>query len=597
MCKWPMSLRGAWWNHCGDQPLHDTVALSMSGFGRIVGGHRLVAGLGSGGMARVYLALSLKQFGFTKLVVLKVLREELGTDDEFLEMFMHEARLAARLNHPHVVQTYEVGVDQGIHFIAMEYLEGQSLSATLSRVGLERIPLGFQLRVISDVLEGLHYAHELRDYDGTHIGIVHRDVSPQNVFVTYTGQAKLLDFGIAKTTSSVRTSQGILKGKAGYMAPEQAMSKPPDARADLYAIGVMLWEAIAQRRLVPRTEDDVIALTRRLAGNDPKIREIVPDAPPELADICDKAMEKNPADRWQSAEELRIALQKFIASSCPYESRDVAALLSDAFAEERTRIRKLVEQQQKVGVEDGTLVDLKTGTTVTLPRQSFAPPALLANEPSGHPTSITSESAFASRTGASFREQRSSRMPLVIGAAVVALLGIGFVARATFATKPTETTSTTPATASTERQTYTLHLASEPPGARVYEGEAMLGRTPLDLPINNGGLRAVPRQLLVKLEGHEPYRVDPQPSAIDVETKVTLAKTAAATTTTAAPTGAPVPVPPQVGFAGRPHSVPGKPSTDAPTTPAPTATHRLGVEPASTQDLRPLDTANPWEKK
>lgn len=569
----------------------------MSGFGRIVGGHRLVAGLGSGGMARVYLALSLKQFGFTKLVVLKVLREELGTDDEFLEMFMHEARLAARLNHPHVVQTYEVGVDQGIHFIAMEYLEGQSLSATLSRVGLDRIPLGFQLRVICDVLEGLHYAHELRDYDGTHIGIVHRDVSPQNVFVTYTGQAKLLDFGIAKTTSSVRTSQGILKGKAGYMAPEQAMSKPPDGRADLYAIGVMIWEAIARRRLVPRTEDDVIALTRRLAGNDPKIREIVPDAPPELADICDKAMAKNPADRWQSAEELRIALQSFVASSCPYESRDVAALLSEAFAEERTRIRKLVEQQQKVGVEDGTLVDLKTGSAVTLPRPSLAPPALGVNEPSGHPTSITSESAFASRTGASFREQRSSRMPLVIGAAVAALIGIAFVARATFATRAPETTPATTASASTERPAYTLHLTSDPPGARVYEGEAMLGRTPLDLPINNGSLRAGPRQLLVKLDGYETYRVDPQPSASDVETRVALAKNAAATPATSTPT-APTAVPqPQAGFVGRPHPVPGKPNAEAPATAAPTATHRLGIEPASTQDLRPLDTANPWEKK
>ncbi|HSO31499.1 MAG TPA: serine/threonine-protein kinase [Labilithrix sp.] len=334
---------------------------------RTIGGHRLVAGLGKGGMARVYLAIAQKQGGFTKLLVLKVLRAELDSEGDFLTMFMQEARLAARLNHPNVVQTYEVGEDANRHYIAMEYLEGQALSSVLSRIGRDAFPLDVHLRILCDALEGLHYAHELADYDGTPLKIVHRDISPQNVFVTYTGQAKILDFGIAKVSGSTHTATGVLKGKAAYMAPEQATGKP-DRRSDIFAVGVMLWEAIAKQRFVQRHEEDVIILTRRISGKERLIRDVVPDAPPELAEICDKAMAGEPDQRFATAAEMRDAIEAHLRKSDPVDARRVAATLEPTFAEERTRIRRLVDEQVKRADDTGPMIDLhRQGSVMTPP--------------------------------------------------------------------------------------------------------------------------------------------------------------------------------------------------------------------------------------
>ena len=329
---------------------------------RSIGNHRLVAALGKGGMARVYLALAQKQ-GFTKLLVLKVLRAELD-GGEFLPMFMQEARLAARLNHPNVVQTYEVGQDADRHYIAMEYLEGQALSTILSRVGRDRVPLPLHLRILCDALEGLHYAHELADYDGTPLRLIHRDVSPQNVFVTYTGHSKVLDFGIAKVSGSTRTATGVLKGKIGYMAPEQANGNP-DRRADIFAVGVMLWEAIAMRRLAGRGDDDVVVLTRRLGGNEPRIRDVVPDAPPELAEICDKALAREPDERFATAAAMREAIEGYLRKGEPVDARRVSTLLEATFADERARIRGLIDDQVKRADDTGPMIDLHTQSTAT----------------------------------------------------------------------------------------------------------------------------------------------------------------------------------------------------------------------------------------
>ncbi|HSO32263.1 MAG TPA: serine/threonine-protein kinase, partial [Labilithrix sp.] len=341
---------------------------------RTIAGHRLVAGLGQGGMARVYLAISQKQLGFTKLVVLKVLRDELDVDGALLDMFIQEARLAARLNHLHVVQTYEAGEDDGRHYIAMEYLEGQALSSVVARAG-SRLPLEAHLRILCDTLEGLQYVHDLTDYDGTPLGLVHRDVSPQNVFVTYSGQAKVIDFGIAKSFDSTRTVNGMLKGKIGYMAPEQArVGGVPDRRTDVFAVGVMLWEALAGRRLVERGEQEMMALGRRISGEDPKIREVAPDAPSALADVCDKAMASEPADRFSSASEMRDAIEACLADRPSFDARQVALLLEETFAKERTRLRQLVDEKVKEAFDPGPLVDLHTEGTVTPPRGPRAQP-------------------------------------------------------------------------------------------------------------------------------------------------------------------------------------------------------------------------------
>jgi eukaryotic-like serine/threonine-protein kinase len=313
-----------------------------------IGKYRVLAKLGQGGMARVLLTMSQGMQGFNKLLVVKELREELAHDPEFLSMFLDEARIAARLNHPNIVQTYEVGNDGDRYFIAMEYLEGQPLNALFRRVGRRNLPLEVHLKILADVLAGLEHAHALADYDGTPFSIVHRDVSPQNIFVTYDGQVKLVDFGIAKAAgASSRTQEGMLKGKISYIAPEQSRCELVDARADIFAIGIMLWEALAGRRMITR-EDEMSVLARRMAGQDPSIREIVPELPEDLAAICDKAMASSREDRFQSAREFQEVLEAYLANS-DYRvgAKEIGAAVSSAFQDERARIRATIEEQVK----------------------------------------------------------------------------------------------------------------------------------------------------------------------------------------------------------------------------------------------------------
>jgi eukaryotic-like serine/threonine-protein kinase len=208
-----------------------------------LGSYRLLAPLGQGGMAAVHLAVKRGPAGFNKLVVVKQILPKYATEPEMVSMFLDEARLAARLNHPNLVQTNEVGVAGGQHFLAMEYLDGQPLNRILQRLSAhDGLPLAVHLQVIAEILGGLHHAHELADYDGSSLGVVHGDVNPQNVFVTYDGLVKVIDFGVATArTALTKARPGIIKGKPSYMSPEQLTAERLDRRADIFAVGVMLW--------------------------------------------------------------------------------------------------------------------------------------------------------------------------------------------------------------------------------------------------------------------------------------------------------------------------------------------------------------------
>ncbi|HTJ83460.1 MAG TPA: serine/threonine-protein kinase, partial [Polyangiaceae bacterium] len=309
-----------------------------------IGKYRIIAKLGQGGMARVLLTMAEGPHGFNKLLVVKELKDDLAHDPEFLTMFLDEARIAARLNHPNIVLTYEVGNEGARYWIAMEYLEGQPLNAVFRRLGRKNIPLEIHLRILADVLAGLEHAHKLADFDGSPLDIVHRDISPQNIFVTYEVQVKVVDFGIAKAAgASSTTKEGILKGKISYIAPEQARCEPVDRRSDLFAVGVMLWEAVAGRRLVQK-EDEMSILARRMSGKDPRVRDAVPDVPAEIAAICDRAMAPSPDDRFQSAREFREVLERYLAQSdFRVGPKEVGQLVTDAFDDERVRIKAILE--------------------------------------------------------------------------------------------------------------------------------------------------------------------------------------------------------------------------------------------------------------
>ena len=286
--------------------------------------YRLIAEIGRGGMADVYLAVVQGPAGFNKLVVIKKTRPELAQDPEFLAMFLDEARLAARLNHPNVVQTTEVGQDGERYFIAMEYLDGQPLNRIRARAPAAFSTL-MQARVLADVLAGLHHAHELCDFDGTPLGVVHRDATPQNVFVTYDGLIKVVDFGIAKAIdSSSETRTGTVKGKVTYMAPEQAKGERVDRRADVFAVGVMLWEGIAGRRMWKGVPE--LTVVHDLINEAiPSIREAVPEVPEALAKVCERALAVRREDRFASAQEMHDVLEEYLDSAGGHAWRATSA--------------------------------------------------------------------------------------------------------------------------------------------------------------------------------------------------------------------------------------------------------------------------------
>jgi len=334
-------------------------------------------------MAVVYLAASQGPRGFSKLVVVKELKEEFSQDPEFSSMFVDEARLAARLNHTNIVQTYEVEEEGGHFFIVMEYLEGQPLSHTRTRLAKLGGQLrDYQVRALCDVLDGLHYAHQLADYDGTPLHVVHRDVSPHNVIVTYGGDVKLVDFGIAKAAdSSSQTRTGVIKGKLAYMSPEQAFGKPVDCRADVFALGVILWEAITGRRMWKGNAEGAIA-HRLSTGEIPKIDEHTPDAPPMLKAICERALAPRREDRFPTAAAMQQALEGYLAGLARKPTtRELGTLVAQAFAEERGRIASLIEEQMR-GVRPAAMEASASASTsstdlprILAPIQSLTPHA------------------------------------------------------------------------------------------------------------------------------------------------------------------------------------------------------------------------------
>jgi serine/threonine protein kinase len=308
---------------------------------------RLVAELGRGGMGHVYLAVVSGPAGFNKLQVVKRLRPDLAGDPESVTMFLDEARLAARLSHPNVVQTNEVGQEGSNYFIAMEYLAGQSLDGLVRRARKsDGMPLDIHLRILCDALSGLHYAHELADFDGSPLGLVHRDVTPHNIFITYDGVSKLLDFGIAKVaTAQHETRTGMFKGKCAYMPAEQIGGDSIDRRADLFSVGAVLWHALTGERLW-KGETDINIFRKVISGDIPSPRTVKPDVDPLLEAICMKALAPLREDRFSTALEMQGALEEYMeANGMRATHREVARFVNKLFASERATISAAVDAQ------------------------------------------------------------------------------------------------------------------------------------------------------------------------------------------------------------------------------------------------------------
>ena len=278
-----------------------------------IGRYEVLSHLATGGMAQIYLARQSGLGSFERHVVLKTILRERATDQRFVTMFLDEAKLAATLNHQNVAQVYEVDQADGAYFMAMEYVHGENTRAILETT-IRRgwtIPLELAVMIISGAAAGLHHAHERHGKNGTPLNIVHRDVSPANIMVGYDGSVKVLDFGIAKAEErATKTIGGTIKGKYGYMSPEQCKGKPIDRRSDIFALGIVLYELATLRRAF-KGNDDFETMKRIVAGDLVLPSVVVPGFPRELEAIILTALASDPAARFQTGQELIDALDAF----------------------------------------------------------------------------------------------------------------------------------------------------------------------------------------------------------------------------------------------------------------------------------------------
>jgi len=266
-----------------------------------------------GGMGEIFLARETGHGAASRLLVLKLVKPEMSRQPDLVDLFLKEARVAMRLTHPNICHVYEVGQAAGRNFIAMEWVNGVTLKALLrgAREAKAPLPVPTCVKITAQVAEALDFAHRTTDEAGKSLGIVHRDVSPQNIMVSFAGLVKLLDFGVVKLHASA-TQSGTLKGKFGYMSPEQAMGAPVDARSDVFSLGICCFEMLCGRRLYDRSSE-YETLKSIIERPIPPIRSARPDLPDSLAQIVHKALARRPAERFQSAAEFQEALEQFLA--------------------------------------------------------------------------------------------------------------------------------------------------------------------------------------------------------------------------------------------------------------------------------------------
>ena len=307
--------------------------------------------LGAGGMATVYLGRMTMAEGFDRLVALKTIHNHLARAQTFVDMFLDEARIASLISHPNVCSVYDFGSIGGTYFLALEYLIGEPLHELINRIAAKRgddlmqaLPY-IAARILADACEGLHAAHETRGNDGKRLDIVHRDVSPQNLFVTYDGSVKVVDFGCAKAIARVtQTDTGVMKGKVSYAAPEQLRAGEVDARVDVWALGVCLWETLTLTDLF-RRDNAIQSAMAVLDERIPRADEVAPSVPRQLADIAAKALERDPEQRYPSARALGRDLRAFIAAAgVSFESAELAEWMGYLFEERQREVLAMVAE-------------------------------------------------------------------------------------------------------------------------------------------------------------------------------------------------------------------------------------------------------------
>ena len=325
--------------------------------GHVLGRYELLLPIAAGGMAMVWAARVKGTRGFQKIVAVKTMLSKLSEDAQFEQMFLDEASLASQIRHPNVVEISDLGEQDGVLYLAMEWIDGVPLNQLMKAAKpVGGVPLSVAVRIVMNACAGLHAAHELRDGKGQLIGLVHRDVSPQNILVTYDGVSKVVDFGVAKATAmgGGATMAGQLKGKVSYMAPEQVRGEPIDRRVDIFALGIVLYALTTGKH--PFRRENEAATMYTIASNDAVVspRKFLPVYPVSLEAVLLKALAKNAADRYATASELLRALDQCLpASERANTDEDVGVFIGKLFGKKREESRAALAEALALADQHG----------------------------------------------------------------------------------------------------------------------------------------------------------------------------------------------------------------------------------------------------
>jgi serine/threonine protein kinase len=410
--------------------------------GRTVGRYVLYGEIAAGGMATIHLGRVNGPVGFSRAVAIKRLHAQYAKDPEFVAMFLDEARLAGRIRHPNVVPTLDVVTTDNEIFLVMDYVQGESLArlARAMRSRQAQIPKEITAAIVGDVLHGLHAAHEVKDERGEPLGIVHRDVSPQNVLVGSDGIARLLDFGIAKAAGRLQsTRDGQIKGKIGYMAPEHLRGAPTTRQCDVYAASVMLWELFAGRRLF-EGDNDAIILGKVLEGKVEPPSRHNPALWQGVDAVVMRGLSSEPARRFATAQEMATALELCVRPAPPAE---VGAWVESLASEVLNKRAALVSE-----VESSVAVNLALDAQAVLAGLATERPLPPRNEPATQSASISVMRPSAVTLNEPRQRGRGGKLAvLVVGAAVLVTAGLVFLGvgvRDRFVASPTHTAAQAP---------------------------------------------------------------------------------------------------------------------------------------------------------
>jgi serine/threonine-protein kinase len=464
--------------------------------GERFGKYLLIGEIAVGGMAEVFLAVHKGVESFIKVVVIKRVLPHLSNNPEFVRMFCDEARLAARLEHPNIVRTYEFGEVNGQYFTAMEYLPGEDLFKALNNLSVSRqlMPLHIAVGIGVQLCNGLHFAHQFTDTAGKPLNLVHRDINPANIIITYGGEVKVIDFGVAKTNANVQTLNGVIKGKVAYMPPEQVLGRDVDQRADIFSAGVVLWEVLTGRPLFLRN-NEAATLYAIMNAPIPPPSKLRADVPPELDRVVARALARSPGDRYDSAEEMAAELEVLLVRLPRFDTRVVASKLEELFGSTRAEAKRSIAQTRALTRNISLVMKLRSEVRAELAERLDA----VVGDDVGrrsHPGASAAPTARGSGIPVRAVSPSRSQRRLVIGLTVIlaAAIAAGLIYTLSLS-RPDHPPAMKPVAAAS------LQIESTPPGAAVFVGGEPTG---LKTPATLTGVTKPQVELRLELSGHAP---------------------------------------------------------------------------------------------